>query len=51
MGPFNKYFDFYFRRDHQKNSYARRAYESVDEKKPILGYVPKKKTRIHEVKG
>ena len=24
----------------KKNSYERRDYESVDEKKPILGYVP-----------
>ena len=34
-------FYFYFRRDHQKISYERRDYESVDEKKLILVYVPK----------
>ena len=41
MVTFTKNFEFNFRRDHQKISYERRAYESVDEKKPILGYVPK----------
>ena len=34
-------FDSKIRRDHQKISYERRDYESVDEKKPILGYVLK----------
>ena len=33
-------FDFKIRRDHQKNSYERRDYESVDENS-LLGYVPK----------
>ena len=32
MASFSKTFDFNFRRDHQKNSYERRDYESVDEK-------------------
>ena len=46
-------FYFYFRRDHQKISYERRDYESVDEKKLILVYVPKnyEKKRIQAVKG
>ena len=35
-----KIFDFNLRRDHQKISYERRDYESVDEKS-IFGYVPK----------
>ena len=34
-------FDFKIWRDHQKISYERRDYESVDEKKPILSYVLK----------
>ena len=29
---FDQNFNFNIRRDHQKNSYERRAYESVDEK-------------------
>ena len=29
---FDQNFNFNLRRDHQKNSYERRAYESVDEK-------------------
>ena len=36
--PFSRHFDFNLRRDHQKISFERRDYESVDE--PILGYVP-----------
>ena len=40
MPSFSKTFDFNLRRDHQKFSYERRDYESVDEE-PILGYVPK----------
>ena len=32
MATFTKNFDFNLRRDYQKNSYERRAYESVDEK-------------------
>ena len=32
MRSFSKNFDFNLRRDHQKNSYERRDYESVDEK-------------------
>ena len=35
-------FDLKLRMDYQNNSYDRRDYESVDEKKPVLGYVPKK---------
>ena len=31
-GPFHQNFNSILRRDHQKNSYERRAYESVDEK-------------------
>ena len=38
--PFLWNFNSIFRRDHQKNSYERRVYESVDEEL-ILGYVPK----------
>ena len=37
MRPFSKNFDFNLRRDHQKISFERRVYESVDEK----SYVPK----------
>ena len=33
MTMFTKNFDFNLKRDHQKISYKRRAYESVDEKK------------------
>ena len=29
----------------------RRDYESVDEKKPILGYIPKNYKKIQAVKG
>ena len=32
MASLSKNIDFYLRRDHQKNSYDRRYYESVDEK-------------------
>ena len=32
MASFSKTFDFNLRRDHQKISYERRDYESVDEK-------------------
>ena len=32
MGSFSKNFDFNLRKDHQKNFYERRDYESVDEK-------------------
>ena len=32
MVTFTKNFDFDLRRDHQKISYERRAYESVDDK-------------------
>ena len=32
MVTFTKIYDFNLRRDHQKISYERRAYESVDEK-------------------
>ena len=32
MASFSKTFDFILRRDHQKISYERRDYESVDEK-------------------
>ena len=36
----------------EKNSYERRAYESVGRKEPVLGYVPKNdEKRIHEFKG
>ena len=35
---FHRNFNSILRRDHKKNSYDRRAYESVDEN---LGYVPK----------
>ena len=34
-------FRFYFKKGSWKISYERRDNESVDEKKPILGYVPK----------
>ena len=40
MASFSKTFDFNFRRDHQKISYERRDYESVEEKS-LLGYAPK----------
>ena len=30
--PIDRNFNYILRRDHQKNSYERRAYESVDEK-------------------
>ena len=36
-----KNFDCNLRRDHRKISYERCDYESIDEKKTILGYVPK----------
>ena len=39
MASLSKNFDFNLRRDHQKTSYERRHYESVDE--PVIGYVPK----------
>ena len=32
MVPFHRNFNSILRRNHQKNSYERRAYESVDEK-------------------
>ena len=32
MGPFSIFFYFNLRRDHQKNLYERRDFESVDEK-------------------
>ena len=32
MAPFSRHFDFNLRRDHQKISFERRDYESVDEK-------------------
>ena len=32
MASFSKTFDFNFRREHQKISYERRDYESVDKK-------------------
>ena len=56
MASFSKKLSiFNLRRDHQKKiSYERRDYESVDEKEPILGYVPEKtdgKKEIQEVKG
>ena len=42
MASLSKNFDFNLRRDHQKNSYERRAYESVGRRKdPISGYVSK----------
>ena len=46
-------FDFKIRRDHQKISYERRAYETKEPtKEPILEYVPKNdKKRIQAVKG
>ena len=45
-------FDFKIRWDHQKNSYERCDYESVDENS-LLGYVPKndEKKRIQAVKS
>ena len=46
MVPLNKNFDFNLRKDHYRNSYERRDYESVDEKRPILGYVPKNDEKI-----
>ena len=36
---FSQNFDFNLRRNHQKISYERGDYESVDEKEHILGYV------------
>ena len=54
---FTKNFDFNYRRDHQKISYERRAYESVGRRKEhILGYVTKNdrkkigRIKINEVK-
>ena len=47
-----KIFDFNSRRDHQKNSFERRDYESVDEKS--LSYAMSRKTtkeRIQAVMG
>ena len=38
---FDRNFNFNLRRDSQKISYERRAYESVERKEPILGYVTK----------
>ena len=37
-------FDFKIRRDHKKNSYERRDYESVDGE-PILGYMSRKTSK------
>ena len=52
MASLSKSFYFNFRREHQKISYERRDYESVDEKKTILGYVSKNdEKRIQEEKG
>ena len=52
MASFSKNFNSILRRDHEKIFYERRAYESVDEKKPISGYVRKTtKKRIQAVKG
>ena len=42
MASFSKNFDFNLRRDHPKISYEHHAYESVDEKSLIFGYVSKK---------
>ena len=41
MVTFTKHYDFNLRRDHQKISYERRAYELVDERAYITSYVPK----------
>ena len=38
---FGQNFDVKIRRDHEKNSYERRAYESVDDRSIILGYISK----------
>ena len=53
MASFSKTLDFNFRRDHQKNFLWASWLWVGRRKKPILGYVPKKKTkkRIQEVKG
>ena len=42
MAPFSIHFDFNLRRDHQKISFERRDYESVDEKS--LSYAMSRKT-------
>ena len=51
MAPFTEIFIPFKEGMIKKNSYERRAYESVDEKEPILGYVPKndeKKNLVHK---
>ena len=51
-GPFHKKFQSYFKKGSSKEfPMSVRAYESVDEKSPILGYVPKndeKKNSVHK---
>ena len=50
--PFHRNFNFILRREHKKNSYERRACESVDKK--ILSEVMSRKTtkkRICSIKG
>ena len=49
MKTFIKNFDFNLRRDHQKITYERRAYESEDKKNYLRLWRRKKKTRV--VKG
>ena len=46
MVPFSKNFNFNFDKEHQKNSYERRDYESVDEKS--LSYAMSRKTMKKE---
>ena len=45
MATFTKNFYFNLRRDYQKNSYERRAYDSVDEKSLSLAIYPKKRKK------
>ena len=46
VSPFTEISILFLRMDLQKVSYERRAYESVDEKTLILGYVPKNDEKI-----
>ena len=50
MELLSKNFNFNLRRDHQKNSYERRDYESVDEKS-LRPEKQRKKIIIQEGKG